>query len=283
MALAGARVNRMSEAVERNGTVWTGGFMRFGDRYEQSGPFSQEFNSEGISLGVDYQFSPSFAVGIGRDQTDVGGNGSRNEATAQTMAVYVSQTLGKGIFLEWLGGCQWLEFDLRRYVTSIGSLVNSSRSGHQCFATGSLGAEIAIWQWLFTPYLRLDLVRGRLAWFSETSGSLWDLRFLDQNIDFTSIGSATIISCAHRFKCGSLLPRLRAEYVHDLELNADTGMTFRDLLTGPVPTVRLTGPARERSMLGLSEELQPGNATFDLDYLDRKASGSMSDQPCRWA
>ncbi|UYV16554.1 putative Ig domain-containing protein [Porphyrobacter sp. ULC335] len=278
----GGASNSFAGEDEKAWTVWTGGTIRFGDRDAQSGRLSQEFNSEGISIGADYQFSPSFAaglgVGIGRDETDVGENGSRSEGTAKTIAAYGSHQLGKGIYLEWLGGYQWLDFDLRRYVTSTGALIDSSRSGQQWFATGSLGAEIETGKWVITPYSRLDLVRGKLGGYTENTGSLWDLRFLDQDIDFTSIGLGTIIAYEHRFKRGSLLPRLRAEYLYDLERNADAGVAYRDLVNGPFSTVTLTGFAREQFTFGFGTELLLGSVAFELDYLNRMASGAGSDQ-----
>ncbi len=278
----GGASNSFAGEDEKAWTVWTGGTIRFGDRDAQSGRLSQEFNSEGISLGADYQFSPSFAaglgVGIGRDETEVGENGSRSEGTAKTIAAYGSHQLGKGIYLEWLGGYQWLDFDLRRYVTSTGAMIDSNRSGQQWFATGSLGAEIETGKWVITPYSRLDLVRGKLGGYTENTGSLWDLRFLDQDIDFTSIGLGTIIAYEHRFKRGSLLPRLRAEYLYDLERNADAGVAYRDLVNGPFSTVTLTGFAREQFTFGFGTELLLGSVAFELDYLNRMASGAGSDQ-----
>ncbi|MFN3747579.1 MAG: putative Ig domain-containing protein [Sphingorhabdus sp.] len=264
-------------------TVWAGGTIRFGDRDPATGRLSQEFESEGISLGVDRRFSPSFAagigVGLGRDTVDIGDNGSRSQGEAKTIAIYGSHQLGSGIYVDWLGGYQWLDFDLRRYVTTTGALINSNRSGRQWFVTGTAGADIETGNWMITPYVRIDLTRGRLNGYTENSGTLFDLTFLDQDVDFTSLGLGTRVNYEHRFRGGTLLPRLRLEYLYDTERNGDALVAYRDLTSGPFSSISLAGLAREQLMLGLGSELLLGEAfKFEVEYLNRIASGSGSDQ-----
>lgn len=264
-------------------TVWAGGTIRFGDRDPSTGRLAQEFESEGISFGADYRFSPHFAagvgVGLGRDTVDIGENGSQSQGEAKTVAIYGSHQLGGGIYADWLGGYQWLDFDLRRYVTSTGALVNSHRTGRQWFVTGSVGGDIETGNWLITPYARLDLTRGTLNGYSENSGSLFDLAFLDQDVKFTSLGIGTRVNYRHAFRGGTLLPRLRLEYLYDLESNADAQVTYRDIISGPFSTIALSGLSREQLMLGLGVELQLESAlSFELEYLNRIAAGSGSDQ-----
>jgi uncharacterized protein YhjY with autotransporter beta-barrel domain len=264
-------------------TIWAGGTIRFGDRDPATGRLSQKFESEGITFGGDYRFSPSFAaglgVGLGRDTVDIGEEGSRSQGEAKTIAIYGSHQLGSGIYFDWLGGYQALDFDLRRYVTPTGQLVNSNRSGRQWFGTVSTGADIETGNWLITPYARIDLTRGRLNGYTENSGSVFDLAFLDQDVDFTALGLGTRINYRHIFKGGALLPRLRFEYQYDLERNADARVAYFDLVSGPFSTIPLTGLAREQLVLGAGAELQLEAAlALEFEYLNRSASGSGSDQ-----
>ena len=264
-------------------TIWAGGTIRFGDRDPATGRLSQKFESEGITFGGDYRFSPSFAagvgVGLGRDTVDVGDKGSRSKGEAKTIAIYGSHQLGSGIYFDWLGGYQALDFDLRRYVTPTGALVNSSRLGRQWFATASTGADIETGNWLITPYARMDMTLGRLKGYTENSGSLFDLSFLDQDVDFTSLGLGTRINYRHIFKGGALLPRLRVEYQYDLERNAVARVAYFDRISGPFSTVPLSGLEREQLMLGAGVELHLEAAlAFEIEYLNRIAPSSGSDQ-----
>jgi large repetitive protein len=272
-----------SAPAERPWTVWTGGTIRFGERDAATGIAGQDFQSEGLSLGADYRFSPSFAAGVGigfgRDTVDVGENQSRSSGEATTVAVYGSHQLGAGLFIDWLGGYQWLDFDIRRYVTSTGALVNSNRSGSQWFATGSAGADIATGNWQITPYARVDVRRGTLNGYTENSGSLFDLRFLDQQVDLTSMGLGTVVNYQHRFRRATLLPRLRIEYLSDIERSGEARVAYADLISGPFSVIPLTGISREQLTLGLGTEVVFGEAlSLELEYLGRIAAGSGTDQ-----
>ena len=263
-------------------TIWAGGAIRFGEREANSGRVSQEFESEGITIGADYRFSPSFAaglgIGLGRDTVDVGDEGSRSRGEAKTIAVYGSHKLGDGIFVDWLGGYQKLDFDLRRYVTLTGALLNSQRDGHQWFGTLSAGADILRGDWQLTPYARVDITRATLNGYSESSGSMFDLTFLDQDVNFLSIGAGARFKYRHKMAWGELLPQLRAEYQRNVERSADARVAYVDRVSGPFSTIPLSGIGREEVTLGGKLELLfDPNWALAVEYIGRISPGAGSD------
>jgi uncharacterized protein YhjY with autotransporter beta-barrel domain len=264
-------------------TVWAGGTIRWGDRDEKTGRPSERFESEGVTFGADYRFSPSFAagigIGLGRETTDVGRSGSQSEGEAKTVAVYGSHLLGGGLYIDWLAGYQWLDFDLRRYVTLSGALVNSSRSGRQWFGSVSAGADIESGDWRFTPYARIDAQRGTLNGYTENSGSVFDLTYLDQDVAFTSIGAGAKIDYRIAVENGFFLPRLRLEYQRDIERDGQALVAYFDQISGPFNAVPLTGYARSRLLMGLGVEMMIGDRTaVDIEYSRRDNSGAGVDQ-----
>lgn len=263
-------------------TVWTGGAIRFGEREADTGRLSQDFESEGITVGADYRFSRSFAaglgVGLGRDTVDVGIDGSRSRGEAKTIAVYGSHMLGKRVFVDWLGGYQDLDFDLRRYVTLTGLLVNSKRSGHQWFGTLSAGADFESGNWQLTPYARFDITRATLNGYTESSGSMFDLTFLDQNVNFTSLGAGMRFKYRQELSWATLLPQLRAEYQRHIERSADARVTYVDRVSGPFSTIPLAGVGREELTLGAKLELLlDTNWALATEYTGRFSPGNGSD------
>lgn len=263
-------------------TIWAGGAIRFGEHDGESGRVSQEFESEGITIGADYRFSPSFAagvgIGLGRDTVDVGDEGSQSRGEAKTVALYASHQFGKGVFIDWLVGYQKLDFDLRRYVTLTGALVNSQRSGDQWFGTMTAGADIERGNWQLTPYARLDITRARLNGYSENSGSVFDLAFLDQDIDFTSIGAGARFKYRHKTTWGELLPQLRAEYQWNVERSADARVTYTDRISSPFSNISLAGIGREELTLGGKlEMLFVPDWAMALEYIGRFSSGAGTD------
>lgn len=264
-------------------TVWAGGTIRWGDRDAQTGRPSERFESEGVTFGADYRFSPSFAagvgVGLGRETTDVGRNGSQSEGEAKTLAIYGSHLLGGGLYIDWLAGYQWLDFDLRRYVTLSGALVNSSRSGRQWFGSVSAGADIESGDWRFTPYARIDAQRGKLNGYTENSGSVFDLTYLDQDVAFTSIGAGAKIDYRIAVENGFFLPRLRLEYQRDIERDSEALVAYFDQISGPFNGVPLTGYARRRLLMGFGVEMMIGDRTaVDIEYSHRDNSGAGADR-----
>ncbi len=264
-------------------TIWAGGTIRWGDRDAQTGRPSERFESEGVTFGADYRFSPSFAagvgVGLGRETTDVGRNGSQSEGEAKTLAIYGSHLLGGGLYVDWLAGYQWLDFDLRRYVTLSGALVNSSRSGRQWFGSVSAGADIESGDLRFTPYARIDAQRGKLNGYTENSGSVFDLTYLDQDVAFTSIGAGAKLDYRIAVENGFFLPRLRLEYQRDIERDSEALVAYFDQIAGPFNGVPLTGYARSRLLLGFGVEMMIGDRTaVDIEYSYRDNSGAGADQ-----
>ncbi|MBJ7438570.1 MAG: putative Ig domain-containing protein [Sphingopyxis sp.] len=264
-------------------SIWAGGTIRWGDRDEMTGRPSERFESEGVTFGADYRFSPSFAagvgVGLGRETTDVGRSGSQSEGEAKTLAIYGSHLLGGGLYVDWLAGYQWLDFDLRRYVTLSGAMVNSSRSGRQWFGSVSAGADIESGDWRFTPYARIDAQRGKLNGYTENSGSVFDLTYLDQDVAFTSIGAGAKIDYRIAVENGFFLPRLRLEYQRDIERDSEALVAYFDQISGPFNAVPLTGYARSRLLMGFGVEMMIGDRTaVDIEYSHRDNSGAGTDQ-----
>ena len=283
-----ANANASANAGSGNGgagapvTVWAGGAIRFGERDATSGRVVQDFESEGITIGADYRFSPSFAagvgIGLGRDTVDVGDEGSRSSGEAKTIALYASHQFGKGFFIDWLAGYQKLDFDLRRYVTLNGALVNSRRTGDQWFGTVTAGADIQRGDWQLTPYARLDITRARLNGYSESSGSVFDLAFLNQDVDFTSIGAGARFKYRHKTTWGELLPQLRAEYQWNVERSADARVTYTDQISGPFSNISLSGIGREELTLGGKlEMLFVPDWALAFEYIARISPGAGTD------
>jgi hypothetical protein len=280
---AAANANGSGGSAPSPLTIWAGGTIRWGDRDEKTGRPSERFESEGVTFGADYRFNPSFAagigIGLGRETTDVGRNGSQSEGEAKTLAIYGSHLLGGGLYLDWLAGYQWLDFDLRRYVTLSGAMVNSSRSGRQWFGSVSAGADIESGNWRFTPYARIDAQRGTLNGYTENSGSVFDLTYRDQDVAFTSIGAGAKFDYRIAVENGFFLPRLRLEYQRDIERDSEALVAYFDQLSGPFNAVPLTGYARSRFLMGLGVEMMIGDRTaVDVEYSRRDNSGAGVDQ-----
>jgi large repetitive protein len=261
--------------------VWTAGTIRFGETDPETGRQRTEFEAEGLTLGADVRLSSNLAVGVGigygNDTVDVGSNGSRTSAEATTIAVYASHLLGGGYFADWVAGYQALDVDIRRHVTSTGALISSSRSGSQLFVSATAGADVERGQWLLSPYGRIDISRGTLDAYRETSGSVFDLSFAEQTMDVTAVGLGARARYTHSFEGGVARPSLMVEYLYDLEQNSTARVAYADRVSGPFSSIALSGFSQEELKLGAGLELDWGDLAMQIDYVTRFSGVSGSD------
>jgi len=235
--------------------AWVGGVIRSGNQDGRGGGDDIDFESDGISVGLDYRLSPAFAfgggIGYGRDDNDIGDNGSRVEGDAYTLALYGSYHPGETFFLDGLFGYQRLSYDVRRFVSANGALVRGSRDGSQWFASVSTGAQVRSGAFQFTPYARVDFARATLDGYTEQGDPIFSLAYGDQDVDTATGNVGVRFAFRHETAWGAFTPQLRLEYQHDFKADSSLTMHYADLLTGPLYRADLEGFDRNRIMVGL--------------------------------
>lgn len=235
--------------------AWVGGVIRSGNQDGRGGGAGADFESDGISAGVDYRVSPDFAfgggIGLGRDDSDVGDNGSRVEGDAYAFVLYASYHPGDRFFVDGLLGYQQLSYDLRRYVTPTGGFVRGSRDGSQWFGSLSAGAQYQRDNWQLTPYARVDLSRANLDGYVERGDPIYSLAYGDMDVDSTTANLGFRFESRRPTRWGAFAPQARLEYQYDFDGDSSASMRYADLLTGPLYHAALTGFDRSRFMIGL--------------------------------
>jgi outer membrane autotransporter protein len=234
--------------------IWASGTIRSGNHDGRNGSADVDFETDGVSFGMDYRVNDGLVigggVGYGQDESDIGGNGSRSEGSALTLALYTSYSPGELFFLDALFGYQTLNYDLRRFVTSNGNFVRGSRDGTQWFGSVSVGADFRTGAWQFTPYLRGDVARGDLDAYTETGDTIFSLAYDKMAVD-TNTGSAGLrIDYRRETSWGMLVPQFRVEYQHDFRADGAQVMRYADLPSGPFYSTSLSEFDRTRLILG---------------------------------
>jgi large repetitive protein len=217
-------------------------------------------------------------VGYGTDSSEIGNNGSRSKGTAYTFALYASYSPDDAFFIDGLWGYQSLDYDLRRFVTSNGNVVNGTRKGSQWFGSVSAGADFQKGAWQFTPYVRGDVARAQLNGYTEHGDPIFALRYEGLGVD-TDTGNAGIrIDYRRDMSWGLLSPQFRLEYQHDFKGNGAQTIRYADLASGPFYRAGLTDFDRTRLMLGLGILFDLNNDwSFKFDYRGLIGSGDDTD------
>ncbi len=281
----------MPQARERNSNaafgVWASGMIRSGNQDGRNGDANVDFETDGVSVGADYRLNDAFAfgggVGYGRDESDIGDNGSRGEADAFTLALYASYSPGDRWFVDMLLGYQSLGYDLRRRVAANdssvdGTMIDSSRGGAQWFGSVSTGADIQRGNWQFTPYARMDVTQGTLDSYSETGDLLYALAYGELDVETTTGNAGVRIDYRHETDRGAFSPQLRLEYQRDFKGNGAQTMQYADAPSGPFYRTRSSDFDRSRLMLGAGFLFSADNDwSFKLDYRGLIGSGGDRD------
>lgn len=211
--------------------LWSGGFVNFGERHD--GGLDLDYTSVGVSGGIDYRFSDQlvggFGVGYGRDNSEIGENGTECRAHAYSAAIYGSYNPFENVFLDGLVGGSWLDFDSTRHVSVNGDFATGSRSGHQLFGSLTGVYEFRDETWLLSPYGRVELSRSWLDGFTEDSGDIFALRYGDQSVDTLSGVFGVRAEYTVLTGWGALTPGLRAEYTHDFARSSGIDLSYADL------------------------------------------------------
>ena len=261
--------------------TWIGGMIRSGSQDGRNGGADIDFETDGLSTGIDYRVNDEFVIGggfgYGKDENAIGDDGTRLDGDARTVALYASYHPGRW-FMDTLLGYQSLDYDLRRYVTANGGLVNGQRDGSQKFASVSVGADIVRENMLFTPYARLDVAQARLDAYTETGDPIYALSFEDMDVDTTTGNVGMRLDWQHEQSWGRFTPQVRLEYQHDFSGRSDAVIRYADLVGGPVYGLSSTGFDNNRFMVGLGAlfDLKSGWG-WRLEYRGQVGSSGESD------
>jgi large repetitive protein len=277
-----AEGSRANEGGNQPFGIWASGMIRSGNHDGRNGSADIDFETDGVSFGIDYRVNGAFTigggVGYGTDGSDIGRNGTRSEADAYTFAVYGSYSPGDVFFLDGLWGYQTFDYDLRRFVTSNGNFVRGDRGGSQWFGSVSVGADIAAGHWQFTPYARVDVARATLDGYTETGDAIFALSYNQMEVDTDTANAGVRIDYRHDTGWGTFSPQLRLEYQRDFKATGEQALRYADLPAGPFYRVEAVGFDRSRLMIGLGALFDFDSGwSFKIDYRGLIGSGEDSD------
>lgn len=250
--------------------VWVGGTLRSGSQDGRNGSADITFETDGLSLGIDYRINDGFVIGAGigygKDQNEIGERGSRLLGEADTLAVYASHHPGD-LFVDVLLGYQRLDFDLRRFVAVNGNLVRGRREGTQWFSSIALGRDFTSDVRTLTPYARIDATRANLYGYSESGDPVFAFRFDPMSVDSTSGNLGLRAEWQYARDWGRFSPQLRFEYQHDFSSRADASLRYADLPLGTLYGIQASAFDQRRVQIGLGLRFNLDTGwNWQLDY-----------------
>lgn len=260
---------------------WASGAIRSGNQDAQNGAAGFDFETDGLSIGVDKRMSGEWAVGAGvgygRDESRVGNNGTRNEGEAYTFAIYSSYHPNETWFVDGLVGYQWMNYQLDRYVIANGNTVYGERDGTQLFASFTVGGDFNNENWHWSPYARWNLARATLDPYTESGDPIYVLAYDDLEIRTNTLSLGWRGSYESALDWGTFAPQLRLEYQHDFQGDTTASMQYALVGTGQIYDAVFEGYDRNRWVFGVGANMEFNNGwRFMIEFQGTGNTGSGS-------
>lgn len=274
-------------SIDSGISVWIAGNVNFGRRDATADSGSLKFTTDGVSIGFDRRFGTKWIAGLGmgygRDDTDIGSDGSRLKARGSSAAAYGSYQIGAQTYIDGLFGVGKLDLDTRRYVSAQDAFATSKRKGDQVF--GSIGAS---YDWrrnalLISPYGRLDFTRDKLKFATESGVGLASLAYLDQTQRSTQLAVGLRAEIQHPTDFGWIRPRARIEYRREFESDRDVTVAYADQFpTGQRYSLTAAGRSKDALAVGIGADFHyKGGLKLGIDYQAMRVKGPDSSQSVR--
>jgi outer membrane autotransporter protein len=265
--------------------IWLGGSLNFG-RSTDEDMASLRFRTKGMTLGADTRLGQRFTVGVGiglaRDDTDIGTDGSEVKTTGRSFALYGSYRPTANTFVDALVGAGKVEHETDRFVTAAQAFARSDRDGRQTFGAMALGYEYRRQGLLLSPYLRYAYSRERLDETTETvDGSIAPLTYFEQTISSSQASIGLRAQSRHETSFGWAQPKARIEWVRDSISDRPATIAFADQL-GTTFEVSTLDTTRTSVVFGVGTDFVfRRGLTLGVDYLHQRLPGPDSNQAIR--
>ncbi len=218
--------------------VFINGSISGGDRDATANEEGFDFDTYGLTLGVDYRITDDFAAGLalGYDNSEIDldseGGGLDSQSLSLTLfgVYYPSANLYLNGSLTY-GGSDFDQDRVIRYALEDGTTVDQRATadfnGDQWSISLDGGYDLSNGPWTYGPLARLQYIKADVDDYRERMsdpdavGSGWALVIEDQDLESLTFSLGGQVSFASSQSWGVLQPTLRAEWVHEFEDDTD--------------------------------------------------------------
>lgn len=218
--------------------VFINGTVSGGDRDPTANEEGFDFDTYGVTLGVDYRVSDDFAAGLAlgydNSEIDLDAEGGGLDSDTLSLTLYGVYYPTANVYLNGslsFGGSKYDQERAIRYALADGTTVDqraiSDFDGDQWSFSVDGGYELSNGPWTYGPLARLQYIKAEVDGYRErmsdpdASGSGWGLAIDEQDFESLTFSLGGQVSFASSQSWGVLQPTLRAEWVHEFEDDTD--------------------------------------------------------------
>jgi len=203
------------------------GQLSFGDRPTVIGETGFDFDTAGLTAGVDYRFSDRFFLGGAAGYLDTGvdlaAGGGKLDVRGTSLALYGSYYLAH-FYVDGVLGYGTQEYDTVRNVDLPRPFQGRERfvaaaspDGDQLSWSLGAGYDADHGAWSLGGFGRLSQVEADVDAYAESGADAFDLVFGEQNVKSLLAEAGIEVTYAASMSWGVLLPALRIAALHEFD------------------------------------------------------------------
>jgi uncharacterized protein with beta-barrel porin domain len=218
--------------------VFLNGSLSLGDKDETGREAGFDFDTQGITAGVDYRFTDQLvfggAIGLAASDADFDEGGGM-DTTGYSISAYGTYYRSDAFYLNGIASYGWTDYDTSRQIrysiptvdqsslTLVDQKAKGDTDGSQySFSLGG-GYDFTRKGYTFGPYARIEYIRADIDGFREkvsdpsAPGAGWRLAVDDQEVESLTTALGGQVSYAMSRSWGVLVPQARAEWLHEFD------------------------------------------------------------------
>ncbi len=197
--------------------------MSFGDKSESSNELGFDFDTKGITAGLDYRFTDQFVVGgaLGYVSNETDFDASRGDMAVKgyTLALYSTYYHNQASYFDAIVSYGWNEFDASRQVSflTFDEKASGDTEGTEISVSLGGGYDFNRNGFAFGPYGRINYVSADVDGYTENTSTGLELVYDDQSVDSMTTLLGGQLSYAISTSRGVFTPQLRFEWAHEFK------------------------------------------------------------------
>ncbi len=263
-----------SQLLAERWGAFVNGMVTIGDRSRRGDETGFDYDSWGITAGVDYRFDNGTviggAAGFSRYSADLEANTGKVDGDSYSLQAYATFDVVENLYVDATLGYTSTDFDFGRVVdlSGIGNMTRSTARGSTdarvISATVAVNYRIMLDNaWSITPYGQFGYSDVEIDGFSE-SGSPFDYQYPSQSLDSQLWSAGIRANRPISFERGVLIPYADLAFEHESGFD---GYSLQPVLVESGldgPMVSISDPDRSTGRLdaGVSWVFLSGNQMF---------------------
>lgn len=206
--------------------LFINGRVNFGDQSATATENGFDFDTLGVTAGIDYRFTNNFvlgaAIGFANADVDYAGTSGELDADSLTYNLYATYYTDR-LYVDMLAGWGGIDYDSARTLNfadaagGVDTTALGTTEGDQRVFSANFGYNIDRNGWLFVPFLGYDYIDTNIDAFSEREGQGWELAFDEQKVQSQIVSAGVRMSYTHSTDFGVIVPHLRVAVQSELE------------------------------------------------------------------